>query len=326
MSISLITPFKNAAPFLEECIASVLKQDFTDWEWILVDDGSTDTSKEIVLGAKDPRFQLLPNEGVGILPALQTAQKHITGNFVSRMDADDIMPPKKLSTLLDCLKQHGKGYVATGKVKYFGVEPVSAGYLEYEAWLNERIEKQDHYKHLYRECVVASPNWMMFREDFDKTEGYNNLSYPEDYDQIFRWEMHGLKIACTSDITHLWREHSKRTSRNSPHYQQKAFFQLKTHHFLKNHNNPSICLVGAKKKGKLIASLLQERKVPFRWVETKPSIIGQKIMNTFIEDLSQLEKSDSVILSIYPANKEREKLELLLLKKGYEIGDNVWYF
>lgn len=326
MSISLITPFKNAARFLEECIASVLKQDFTDWEWILVDDGSSDTSKEIVLSTNDPRIQLVSNEGIGILPALQTAQKYISGDFVTRMDADDIMPPKKLSTLLDCLKQHGKGYVATGKVKYFGVEPVSAGYLEYEEWLNERIEKQDHYRHLYRECVVASPNWMMFREDFENTGGYNKLNYPEDYDQVFSWEKAGLNFACTTTLTHLWREHPKRTSRNSSNYQQEAFFQLKTKYFLEKYRNKSIQLVGAKRKGKLTASILQKNNVQFEWYEDSPNMIGQNINGMCINHLSKLKQNGAVIISVYPTVQEQIKLERFLKGHNYEIGKNAWYF
>jgi len=177
-TISILTPFKNAAPFLRDCIESVLSQSYTSFEWILVNDHSTDQSTYIIEAYPDDRIQLYTNEGKGILSALQTAQQYMTGTYVTRMDADDIMPVDKLKSLLDVLNAYTSGTVATGKVKYFSDTEISPGYLKYESWLNETAEKRLFYQRIYRECVVASPNWLMYRLDFDSFSGYKQPGYP----------------------------------------------------------------------------------------------------------------------------------------------------
>ena len=72
-----------------------------------------------------------------------------------------------LFVLLSALEKKGFGYVATGMVQYFGKEKVSEGYKKYEKWINKVCAKNSFYEEIYRECVVASPNWMMHKEDFD---------------------------------------------------------------------------------------------------------------------------------------------------------------
>ena len=151
--ISILIPFKNAEPFFKECINSILAQSYSDFEIIAVDDNSEDDSLYTIKSYSDKRIQVFKNEGTGILPALQTAQKHATGKFITRMDADDIMPKEKLTFLLDALKQKGPGSVATGMVQYFGKEKISEGYKKYEDWVNNVCDKNTFYKEIYRKCI-----------------------------------------------------------------------------------------------------------------------------------------------------------------------------
>ena len=108
-TISIITPFKDAAPFLKDCIDSICRQSHDSWQLIAIDDHSEDHSRAIIESYKDPRIEIYTNKGKGILSALQTAQEHIKGNYVTRMDADDIMPDDKLKVLLEVL------YASTSK-------------------------------------------------------------------------------------------------------------------------------------------------------------------------------------------------------------------
>ena len=57
-TLSVITPVYNGADFVERCYENLLKQSFTNWEWVIVDDGSTDGTAQIVQGIKDPRVRL----------------------------------------------------------------------------------------------------------------------------------------------------------------------------------------------------------------------------------------------------------------------------
>ncbi len=327
--ISILIPFKNAEPFFKECINSILAQSYSDFEIIAVDDNSEDDSLYTIKSYSDKRIQVFKNEGTGILPALQTAQKHATGKFITRMDADDIMPKEKLTFLLDALKQKGPGSVATGMVQYFGKEKISEGYKKYEDWVNNVCDKNTFYKEIYRECVVASPNWLMHKEDFYTISGFKNLQYPEDYDLVFKWKSAGFQIHGVKQITHLWREHNKRTSRTSIHYQQESFFKIKTAYFLKEYNGKEIALLGAKKKGRLLAKIMRSQKIKFRWYEQDENLIGTKVMGVQIESYKTFisyDKKTACIISVYPDIHDKDKLEKTLLKKGFVIGESAHYF
>ena len=325
-TISILMPFKNEENYIEECLNSILIQSYTDWQLIAVDDHSKDQSKSILEQEKDPRIEIYTNEGIGILPALQTAQKHIKGQFVTRMDADDIMPMHKLESLLELVQSKSGGIVATGAVKYFSDLEISEGYQRYEYWLNKTADGERFYKRIYRECTVASANWMMHIADFNEMNGYNMLGYPEDYDMIFHWRKHGFQIKSCSQMTHLWREHPERTSRNSERYQQESFFRLKLSYFLEEFKDSPLYLIGTEKKGQLIASLLEEHQVAFRWFTHEEEKTGTIKQGLKLEHISILPEDGICILAVYPPKKERTALKNFIRERGYDMGSTAHFF
>jgi hypothetical protein len=139
----------------------------------------------------------------------------------------------------------------------------------------------------------------------------------------------GFKIHGIKQITHLWREHNKRTSRTNIHYQQASFFKLKTSHFLRENKNNNIVLLGAKKKGRIIAKILNSKNIKFRWFEKEQSLIDTKVMKVQIESYKTLisnDKNTACIISVYPDYPHKDKLEKNLLKKGFVIGKTAHYF
>lgn len=324
--ISILLPVKNAAPWIAEALASVQLQDYVHWEVLAVDDHSDDESLEIVrqFAAEDARIVPLENDGSGIIPALQLALRHATGTFVTRMDADDCMPPIRLTRFVKALCQHGAGHVVTGRVHYFP-EPVSPGYLKYERWLNDRVAKQDHAQHLFRECVLASPNWMLWRSDVDQFRLFDALIYPEDYDLVFRMHAAGLRFVAVDALTLRWREHPSRTSRNSEVYQQQAFFQLKLEWFfrLKINGDQALALFGAGTKGKIVARFLLDHAIPFAWYDIKADKYGAGIFDKAIYP-PEMAKEPGAIVCVYP--EETHSVEDFLSALGYVIGENAWYF
>jgi len=106
--VSILIPCKNAEPYLEECIESVVSQSYNNWELIIVDDNSEDQSLSIIQKWSDnhQNIRYLRNDQSGIIT-------------VTRMDADDIMTRDKLKIMVGQITKSGKGYVATGKVEYF---------------------------------------------------------------------------------------------------------------------------------------------------------------------------------------------------------------
>ncbi len=326
MLISILMPVKTAAPWLEETLNSILEQDYTDWELIAVDDFSADTSADILqeYAQRDSRIKAVQNKEYGIIPALQLALSLANGHYVTRMDADDIMPSGRLTHFVKALEKAGRGTVVTGMVKYFP-EPVSEGYLKYEDWLNERVQNNDHYRHIFRECVVASPNWLMHHSDLLDHHIFKNLQYPEDYDMLFCWNQAGFVIQGVPETTLLWREHPQRTSRNSEVYTQSSFFSLKLRWFLElaNPKEHSIALFGAGSKGKVVANFLETYRIPFKWYDMNHERHGAGIYDH--EILPPEKASESLaIVCVYP--DDLTQLEKFLQSKGYEPGNNAWYF
>ncbi|RZN83461.1 MAG: glycosyltransferase family 2 protein [Winogradskyella sp.] len=279
--VSILTPFKNVSVYIEACIDSILKQTYTNWELLIIDDHSTDNSNKLVekYAKLDSRIKLFKNSEEGIISGLRMAFKESSGAYITRMDSDDIMTENKLEVMVNQLEIHGKNHVALGLVKYFSHVGISDGYAKYEAWINRLTTNGTNYSEIYKECVIASPCWMLHREDLIACDAFNPNRYPEDYDLTFRFYEHGFKCIPNTELLHYWRDYSTRTSRTHEHYAQNYFLGIKLHYFLKldyDYTRP-ITIWGAGFKGKAIAKSLVEQNIPFYWICDNPKKIGKDI-------------------------------------------------
>ncbi len=300
--VSILIPFKNTAQFLPECLTSVINQTYQHWEVIAVDDNSSDESTAIVSAftEKHPKIRLLSNQGNGIIPALQTAYKASHGEFITRMDSDDIMKPNKLEIMVDSLLAKGEGHVAVGQVKYFSERGISNGYERYEKWLNNLTQNGTNYSEIYKECVIPSPCWMTYKNDLEQCNAFYPNRYPEDYDLTFRFYENKLQCIPCAKVLHFWRDYDTRTSRTSEHYAQNYFLDIKLHYFLKLDYDYSRPLViwGAGNKGKFIAKKLIDQNIDFYWICDNPNKVGKKIYTKemlHFSELKQLKISQSII-------------------------------
>ncbi|EGV44904.2 glycosyltransferase family 2 protein [Bizionia argentinensis JUB59] len=309
--ISIVTPFKNTESFISECLRSIVNQTHTNWELVIVDDGSDDNSFKIVseFAAKDKRIKLYENPGSGIIDALQFAFLKSSGNYITRMDSDDIMTPNRLKVMISSLKEYGKGHLTVGQVKYFRKDGISDGYAKYEIWLNNLTAKGSNYSEIYKECVIPSPCWMVHRDDFIACDGFNPNTYPEDYDLAFRFYKYNIKCIPCNETLHLWRDYSTRTSRTHQNYAENHFLELKVNYFLELDYNASKPLVlwGAGKKGKTVARLLQTQNIPFYWICDNPKKIGKDIYDNTLQATNYLETLRNPHCIITVANKKEQK-------------------
>ncbi|MEG0925734.1 glycosyltransferase family 2 protein [Chryseobacterium sp.] len=101
-TISIIVPCYNQENYLDECLQSLLNQSFTDWECIIVNDGSTDHSAEVAKRwlEKDSRFIYVYKENGGISSARNAGLDKASGEYVQFLDGDDILDPEKFSKSL----------------------------------------------------------------------------------------------------------------------------------------------------------------------------------------------------------------------------------
>lgn len=285
--LSIIMPVKNTARYLNECIDSILNQTFIDWELIVVDDSSTDESLSVLEGyaAKEQRIKVTQNNGLGIIEALQTGYKIATGDYITRMDSDDINESLKYGQMMAQLYKKGIGHIALGQVNYFSADGVQDGFRQYEAWLNRLINKGNCFDEIYKECVIPSPCWMLHRADFDKIGGFESKLYPEDYDLCFRMYQAALIPIPSKEVLFYWRDYPTRTSRTDANYMASELLKIKCHYFLKIDfvKNKNLVLWGAGRRGKYIANYLVEKEIPFTWVCNNENKIGHNIYGVILK-------------------------------------------
>lgn len=104
--VSVIMPMKNAEDYVADAISSVLKQSFDDFELIVVDDGSTDTSRKIAKSFLDSRVSVIPGPKTGAADAFNTALMQAKGKYIANCDADDLYPEDRLSWQVNYLEQN----------------------------------------------------------------------------------------------------------------------------------------------------------------------------------------------------------------------------
>ena len=122
--VSVVMPFKNRAALIGETIDSVLSQTWTDFELICISDGSTDESDDIVssYAARDARVRLLLNEmHPGVAGAANTGLAHARGEFVVRIDSDDIMLQNRIAVQVRFMDEHPAVAVCGSWVQAFGI-------------------------------------------------------------------------------------------------------------------------------------------------------------------------------------------------------------
>jgi glycosyltransferase involved in cell wall biosynthesis len=106
-TLSVVMPLYNAAPYVGEAIQSILNQSFTDFELIIIDDGSTDNSLEVAQSFVDPRIRILKNDANrGIVYTRNRGLREMKGRYFAPFDADDIAHPDKFKIQLEFIEKH----------------------------------------------------------------------------------------------------------------------------------------------------------------------------------------------------------------------------
>ena len=117
----------NASRYIKEAIDSVLKQTYHDFEFVIVDDGSTDKTLSIILGYSDTRIQIIQREH-NYIESLNAGMKACKGEFIARMDADDKIAPERLERQIEVMRQHPDMAVCCTWGRTFGYVDEPIGY------------------------------------------------------------------------------------------------------------------------------------------------------------------------------------------------------
>jgi glycosyltransferase involved in cell wall biosynthesis len=278
--VSVLLPCRNAASTLDEALASLADQTFRDFEIIAVDDGSTDETPALLdeWRKRDARVRVICTPPGGIVAALDTAAAHVRGEWLARMDADDIAMPKRLERQMAFLDAYPDLVACGTRVRYVPKDQVRDGARRYEQWINSVVSWEEIERDLFVECPIPHPSLVISRTVFERVGGYRDAGWPEDYDLILRlWES-GFRFGKVSDVLLEWREGPERLSRTDGRYGEEAFRRCKAH-FLKHRiAGRAVVVCGAGPIGKAFTKALKkEGHTVEAFVDLDPRKIGQTI-------------------------------------------------
>lgn len=177
--ISVGISFYNAEPFIELAIRSVLNQTYTDFELILIDDGSTDSSLKIAKSFADSRIRIISDgENKGLIFRLNQIIKESEGDFFVRMDADDIMFPDRLEKQIKVFKNNSSvDLVHTDAISITNNNSI-LGYRSSRSQKN----KED----ILSGAIPMHPTVMARMQFFKKNNYQNNFTQMEDLELWYR--------------------------------------------------------------------------------------------------------------------------------------------
>lgn len=166
--VSVVMPVHNAAPYVREAVDSMLGQTFGDFELIVVDDGSTDGSAEIVKAITDPRIRLIAQSNQGIAAALNNGVAAARGEFIARMDADDVSMPERLAKQVAHLDAHPEVGLLGTWAEIVDADGKRIGAFEHPT-SHARIRHD-----LLFDTPFAHPTMMIRRALFNSAGGYDS--------------------------------------------------------------------------------------------------------------------------------------------------------
>jgi glycosyltransferase involved in cell wall biosynthesis len=203
-TVSVLMPVHNADRYVAQAVESILGQSWNDWEFLVIDDGSTDRSRSILerYTTRDHRIRLTGRPNTGYTVALNELLTQASGEFVARMDADDVALPHRLARQVEFLRAN-PGVICVGSAVHFIDDAGRFLRDGHPALENEEIQQRI----LAGDCVLNHPSVMMRRDAVQSVGGYRVEFEPaEDLDLWLRLAEIG-QLANLADPLMNYRQH-----------------------------------------------------------------------------------------------------------------------
>jgi GT2 family glycosyltransferase len=187
--VDVLVPVFNGGTTITEAIESLQRQTFTNFRIIVVDDGSTDQTPEVLaaLRARDSRITVLIQPNGGTVDALNAGLRLCRAEFIARQDADDISDPSRLELELDYFKNHPNCVAVSGALKHIDEQGRFLGTLQ----TFPQPDCADPRWAPSREPYLMHPFLMVRRADLQAIGGYRYVYYSEDTDLCWRLQERG---------------------------------------------------------------------------------------------------------------------------------------
>ena len=211
--VSIIVPVYNAENFLEETVRSVISQSFTDWELILIDDGSTDGSGKLAdrLAAGFFNIKVIHKSNGGLSSARNAGLDTAKGDFIFFLDADDLIPAYCLEVLAR-LQENSKAGIVCGRIVKFNSEktPLSHQPITYKTdsiRYKTFTSKEAIRNILYQRKINNSMSGKLFKASLWENIRFTENTYYEDLDIFYHVFLKASSIISISFPVYYYRQH-----------------------------------------------------------------------------------------------------------------------
>ncbi len=320
--VSVVLPAYNAAATIAAAVRSVLRQTFSDFELLVIDDGSTDGTPEILQKFRDSRLRILHQAHAGLVAALNRGIEAARAPWIARMDADDICHRRRLEKQLAFAQNHPELGAVGCLVHMFPARNLRPGMRAYVAWLNSLCTAEEIARHAFVEMPVPHPTLMIRRAILLQAGGYREGDFPEDYELFLRLHTMHVNIAKIQEVLYFWRDHEKRLSRTASAYRREAFAALKTEYAARMllRDRP-FRIWGAGKTGRRLARLLlQQGCPPQAFVDVDPHKIGRSWRGIPIESFTRIRRGEALYLICVGRPGARRLIQNFLSGVGWREG------
>ena len=233
-NVSVLMPIGRADRYVSPAIQSVLNQRNVNIELIAVGPADSPNGEEALREliadefANDSRIRYFTRTKPGIVCALNTARRHTNGDYVARMDADDIAEPMRLSEQLALSKQNDDICLVSACVTIFSeTNSIQRGNQHYQEWLNTQRTSSDIRSACFVESPLPHPTWFAHKTVWDQLGHYQQGDFPEDYDMVLRAWLKRIPMIKPDALLLNWREHETRLTYTDLRYRREAFTRLK---------------------------------------------------------------------------------------------------
>ena len=238
--VTVLMPVFNGEKYLDASINSILKQTYKDFEFLIIDDGSTDATDGIVHSFNDSRIKFLKNQNnLGIVATLNKGISLAQGEFIARMDADDISLPHRLEKQVNFMRKHmhigicGCGIINFGNRNYINIYP----------------EKEKDIRALLLFNAAFPHPGVMAKTELLKKYKYNGrFRFAQDY-ELWTRIIHATHCANLPEVLLHYRQYDQQTSQKKRSEQLKLADQVRFNYLKSIH--PSFERKDAEKLGKI---------------------------------------------------------------------------
>jgi cellulose synthase/poly-beta-1,6-N-acetylglucosamine synthase-like glycosyltransferase len=278
-AVSVLMPCYNAQETVDDAVRSIMQQTLGNLELIAVDDGSTDSTPDRLRdwAGRDPRIRVLSLSHRGIIEALNAGLVACTTGLIARMDADDRSHPERLARQVQFLVEHPELAVVSCFVKAFPGDQVQEGFRRYVEWLNSLDTPELIARDIFVESPLAHPSAMIRADWLKRVGGYQEHSWPEDYDLWLRMHIEGAQFGKVSEALLDWREDPDRLTRTDGRYSVENFLRAKAHYLCQGPlaEREAVVVWGAGQMGRRISKHLERGGAKLvAFVDIDPKKIG----------------------------------------------------